>query len=162
MASFSFRSNSHVWLKRLLLWYCWGQSLFDTCMIFFHHITILCNHLPLLTSLKVKYPQSPTVMAVGTGALTLAVAHVSQDGRVTTAPNLSAPTTARTRAAVWTANVNALRALVGMTVLLSSAYWTAVTMAIVRTAPAYVRRASLVWTAPRPTALTTVWAADAA
>lgn len=99
-------------------------------------------------------------MVMGTGALTPAAVLVNPDGRAPTAPNLNAPMTARTRAAVWMANVNALRALVGMTVLLSSACWTAVTMATVLMAPASVRRASSVWTAPRPTASTTVWAGD--
>lgn len=98
---------------------------------------------------------------MGTGVLTPAAAYVSLVGRAPTALNLSAPTTARTKAGVWMANVNALKALVGTTVVLSSACWTVVTMATVLKAPASVRRASSVRTAPRPTASTTAWAADA-
>lgn len=124
----------------------------------YSHITFFS----FLAFLKAKCRQSPTVMVVGTGALTPAAAHVSPDGRATTAPNLSAPTTARTRGAVWMANANALRALVGMTAVLSSAYWTAVTMATVSTGPASVRKDSSVRTAPRPTASTTVWAVGVA
>lgn len=94
--------------------------------------------------------------------MTPAAAYVSLDGKAPTARNLSAPMTARTRAVVWMANVTALRVLVGMTVVLSCVSWTAVSMATVSTDPAFVRRASLVRTAARPTASTTAWAADAA
>lgn len=96
-----------------------------------------------------------------TGALRPAAAPANLDGRDPTAQSLSAPMIARTRVAVWMVDVNALRVSVGMTVVLSSAYWTVVTMAIVLKGPVFVKKASLVRTVLRPTALTTAWVEDA-
>lgn len=99
-------------------------------------------------------------MVMGTGAVTPAAACVSLDGRAQTAQNLNALMTARIRAIVCMASVTALTVLVVMTVVLSSAYWIAVTTATVLMDPAYVRWVSLVRTAARPTASTTAWVVD--
>lgn len=109
--------------------------------------------------LQVRCPQNLSAMAVGIGVPKPAAVFAKPAGEVPTAPNLNAPTTAKTKGDAWMENVNALMDLAVTTVASNFAFWIAEIMVIVLMAHVFARTDSLAKTAPRLTALTTAWVA---